>query len=149
MSRPEDCPFCDPGEIGWRLIHEDEKVLSFLSNPRIVRGNALVVPRRHIEPPEPMTDQEMIAVFSETERLRSVMLGRLAFLGVDVFQKTRPQVAQGHNGTKVNHLHFHVLPSYPGTELYDTGVIWTPDRFSPLTREEAAELIPLLRKEAA
>jgi diadenosine tetraphosphate (Ap4A) HIT family hydrolase len=118
--------------------------MSFLPNMRLTPGHTLVIPKRHIEPPGMLTAEEARAIMQEIERLRSRMLEKLGS-GVDIWQKSRPDLPQGHNGTKVDHIHFHVLPSRPGTELYEKGIIWTFDHFSPTTEEEADEVIPLLR----
>jgi histidine triad (HIT) family protein len=142
MSTEADCPFCRPLPQS-ALVYENDLVVSFLPSMRLALGHALVVPKRHVEPPSTLTADEARAIMQEVERLRSRMLEHLGN-GVDVWQKCRPDLPQGHNGTKVDHLHFHVVPSKPGAELYDRGIIWTFDHFSPTTEEEASEVIPLL-----
>lgn len=142
----ETCTFCSERTLEWRTIHHDKLVRSFLSDPKLAPGHSLVVPNRHVVPPESLTDEEKIAVFSEAERLRAAMLGSFA-IGADWFQKTRPNVAQGHNGTKVDHWHLHVLPSNPGEELYETSLGWgVRSNFSPLLEREADEMLEVLRR---
>lgn len=144
------CDFCLPESFQDRIIYEGPLAISFLSDPKLVRGHALVVPRRHVVPDiDIVRDPEAVAIQEEIERLRSTMLGSSAIraLGVDVFQKTRSQVPQGHNGTKMNHLHQHVLPSRPGDELYDRGIIWgDPSNWQPLGTEERDEMVKALRE---
>lgn len=146
MTATETCIFCNiPPEIDARIIYEDDLIRSFLSDPQLTRGHTLVVPIRHIEPPEPLKFEEAQAITTETERLRINMLNNLG-RGVDIFQKSRPDIPEGHNGTKINHLHYHVLPSNPGDEMYDRGLMWTPDHFLPLNPDEMAELVPVLQR---
>ncbi len=145
MTSPENCIFCmTPPEVVDRIIYEDDLVRSFLSSPRLTKGHALVIPKRHVEPPETLTLDEAQAIREEAERLRQAMLDSFAE-GVDFFEKTRPHVPEGHNGTKMNHLHIHVLPSNPNSEMYERGIIWTRDHFSQLTIEETDEMIPILQ----
>lgn len=144
MMMKDNCDFC-VGVESWRLVNEDQHMRSFLSIQRLAKGHTLVTPKLHAEPPVHLSPQERDAILFEIERLQGAMIGRLA-AGVDTWQKTRPEVAEGSNGTKMNHLHTHVIPSQPGDEVYDKGLIWTPDRFVPLTKEEAEEVLPILRK---
>lgn len=140
----EACAYCQPGALEGRLIYEDGLVRSFLSNPRLTRGHSLVIPRRHVEPPAPLTAAE-VAVLDETERLRALMLGSFA-TGVDIFQKTREQVPEGHNDVKMDHIHFHVWPSNPGDALYDPGVPWgDAENWSRLVATETEEMLEILR----
>jgi diadenosine tetraphosphate (Ap4A) HIT family hydrolase len=144
MTSPEQaCPFCQR-LFSKTIIHENDLTVSFLPNLRLVRGHALVIPKRHVEPPELLTPEESVAIMQEIERLRLLMLEHFG-PGVDVWQKSRPQLPQGHNGTKVDHIHFHVLPSDPDSEIYEKGIIWTFDHFSPTTEQEAGEVIPYLQ----
>ena len=146
MTRPEQCPFCIPSEdIRHRTIYEDDIIKSFLSKPRLTKGHVLISPKRHVAPPDSLTSQEKLATLDEIERLRLVMLAEIA-QGVDVFQKSRPNVPEGTNGTKVDHIHFHVIPNNPGDELYDRGLLWTPDKFNPLDETEISQFIPILEK---
>lgn len=140
----ENCSFCDPVDLTWRLVSEDDVMRSFLANPRIIRGHTLVIPKRHIEPPEFLENNEAIGIFNEINRLQIAMLGRIA-AGVDVFQKTRPEIPEGHNGTKMNHLHFHILPSNPGSDLYENSLVWGAKSHDQLATSEAEELLPILR----
>lgn len=92
-TRPENCAFCNPDELSGRVIGGNDLTVSFLSDPSLSPGHSLVIPRRHVEPPDRLTAQEMLAIDLETERITRAMLGSIA-TGVDVWQKIRPGVAQ-------------------------------------------------------
>jgi len=114
----------------------------------MTEGHAIIVPRRHIEPgKDKLEDAEAVAIEHEIECLQSCMHGSIAMKGgVDIFQKTRIEVPEGYNGTKMDHWHIHVLPSKPGDELYGRGIRWgEPGRFLPLTPDEAARMQEILR----
>ncbi|HIA92286.1 TPA: HIT domain-containing protein [Candidatus Saccharibacteria bacterium] len=145
MEQSETCPFDSKDTIGPdRIIRVGLTVISFLSDPKITEAHVLVVPRRHVEPPYSFANNETLEREHEISRLRRIML-RTGFDGVDVFQKSRPLVAQGHNGTKVDHYHWHVLPSRRGDELYESRLDWSQKQ--PLTEEDLEKWIPILRDE--
>jgi len=88
------------------------------------KGHSLVVPRRHVVPGEDLlTTDEILAIEHETQRLERILLS-LGYMGVDSFQKTRPLIPEGTNGTKMDHYHRHIIPSSPGLNLYDDGIAW-------------------------
>lgn len=156
----KSCDLCQVGTESYRVINQTELITSFLSTPRLVRGHSLVIPNRHSVPPAELTDEEVLAMRREGDRLRKAMLGSFA-LGVDRFQKTRPFVGQA--GIKRDHEHEHIIPSSPSTsnELYETGIIWgkrdhfynsegasVPALWQPLTPKEAATMTAILRPQS-
>lgn len=142
MSDIQDCPFCKSG-FGARILYEDSLIVSFIPSLQLARGHTLIIPKRHAEPPAPLTTEEAAAIMREVDRLRNLLLKHFG-KGVDVWQKSRPFLPQGHNGTKVDHLHFHVIPSSPGDELYETGLVWTRNRFSRISEQDLREVMSLL-----
>jgi ATP adenylyltransferase len=143
MTNETLCPFCTIDTKRNSIIRKNELMTSFLSNPRLMPGHALVVPNRHIETPADLTAEETLAIYEEAQRLVSVMLSTIA-KGVDTWQKTRPDMPQGK--IKVDHVHVHVLPSNPGDEIYATQLRWTADAFSPRSDEETKAMQAILQK---
>ena len=45
----EECPFCNGIEPRSRIIDETRETITILSNPALVRGHCLVIPKRHVE----------------------------------------------------------------------------------------------------
>ncbi|HEV2412615.1 MAG TPA: HIT domain-containing protein [Candidatus Saccharimonadales bacterium] len=127
------------------MIYRGEHVTSFLSNPRLLGAtvHALVIPNRHIIDPRHLTRVERWSLDVEIEILRAVMLGKLGLKGTDVWQKSRPDIAE--SAIKRDHVHWHVVGSQPGDQVYDTGIVWTPDRFATLSDEYAAQFLPTLQ----
>lgn len=138
----KDCAFCETEKLAPRIIHEGKLFISFLSNPRIKAGHTLVIPRRHVEIPKELTSGEKLDIMNETTTLTEKILGGFA-IGTDVWQKTRPNVDE--TGHKMNHLHYHVLPSNPGDELYDSALNWGNSNFETLTDDERDRMINLLK----
>src|ERR1700733_3434830 len=93
-----DCPFCNR-TFEKVIVYENDFIVSFLPNMRLVQGHTLIIPKRHVEPPDALTIEESLAIMQEAERLRVSMLKHFGN-GVDIWQKSRPDLPQGHNGTK-------------------------------------------------
>jgi diadenosine tetraphosphate (Ap4A) HIT family hydrolase len=116
-----ECNFCEIENEEDRIIRRTELITSFLSNPRLAPGHVLIVPNYHAVLPTQIDDKEVLAIHSEANRLTKIMLGSFA-LGIDRWQKSRPQVPE--NDIKRDHLHMHLLPSNPGESIYKTGIEW-------------------------
>jgi len=99
-----DCPFCEPKE---RVLKENERAYVMLSNPRRMEGHFLIIPKRHVEKPTEVTDEEITDIFKLVKLVQEKILGVLAD-GTDVRQHYRPFLPQGR--TKVDHVHYHVMP---------------------------------------
>jgi len=143
----EHCDFCgiaatEPKRI---IKANNPLVTSFLSNPSLGLGHALVIPKRHMTLPQDLSDNEIVAMHREADRLTKVMLGDLGLKGVDRWQKTRPDMPE--NAIKRNHVHLHVLPSNPGEQLHDQGIIWggTEADWQPLADADRDRWLAALR----
>jgi len=143
---PKECAFCEPEQFADRIINANEQATAFLSTPRLMPGHTLVIPNRHVELPSELTGEEVAAIFDLIAPIHVRLLGSLA-VGVDIWQKARPFVPQ--DGHKVDHVHFHVLPSQPGEELYGEALNWRRSQFAPLSVEERDDMIVLLGGESA
>lgn len=139
--KPE-CDFCHLENEPHRLIRQGELATSFLSDPRLVPGHTLIVPNRHVELPPEISAAEISDIYKEAQRLTRRMIGSMA-MGVDFWQKTRPAVQEGNN-FKMNHVHFHILPSNQGEELYEQALVWK-DRLEDLPHEEREHMLLHLR----
>lgn len=135
------CDFCNPLTFADRTIDSNELAISLLSSPRLTPGHSLVVPRRHIERPDELSGDEVAAIHELISPLYRQIIGHIA-LGVDVWQKTRPFVKQ--NGIKMDHVHFHVIPSDIGDERYNEALRWSSEQFEPLREDERSEMLRLL-----
>lgn len=102
MSSIKECPFCNLGE---RVLVENDHANLFLSNPRKVEGHVLVAPKRHIEKPWEMSDDELIAVFSLIKVAQHRLIAEFGG-GTDVKQNYQPFMKQGR--VKVDHTHYHI-----------------------------------------
>jgi histidine triad (HIT) family protein len=98
------------------MIYSSEYSFALLSNPRLLVGHTLVIPRRHIEKPWQLRPEEILDIAMIISRIEQVMLRSGMAEGIDVRQNYRPFLPQSK--TKVNHIHFHVIPRMNKDALY-------------------------------
>ncbi len=137
MPRPQGCPFCD---LGTRVIKENEHANLFLSNPRKVEGHTLVTPKRHIETPWELRDEELVAIFGLI-RFAQERLAQMYGGGSDVRQHYRPHQKQGR--IKVDHIHYHVIPRTLDDELYQKAEVHEVALFAELSEQEKQKVTKL------
>jgi diadenosine tetraphosphate (Ap4A) HIT family hydrolase len=132
----EGCPFCDPKQ---RVLKENTHVYVLLSNPRKVVGTFLVIPKRHVEKPWEFTEAEAKDIFDLVLMVQKKVAEKLSE-GVDIRQHYRPFVKEGR--TKVNHIHYHVLPRTFNDALHQHNTedeLW--EDLSPDEHDRIAEIL--------
>lgn len=132
MTQKINCPFCVIDRDKTKIIKEGKLVLVVLSNPKLVDGHLLVIPKRHIEKPSRMTKKEKKEIFDTVIEFQEKIISKFAS-GCDIRQNCRPFQKEGQ--IKVNHLHFHLLPREFKDELYQQCQIYETNIFRMLTEE--------------
>lgn len=128
-----NCPFCRYLNEGTIVVHETTNTFTVLSNPSLMEGHLLVIPKKHVEKfneLEPTIRQELL---DEAIRLQEIILKKLAG-GCDITQHYRPFIPP--NKYKVNHLHIHVRPRTLDDELYLKVQKYESEVFKDLNEEE-------------
>ncbi len=130
------CPFCQiaSGNSRQRMITEGNYIFTALSNPRLMPGHLLIIPKRHVEKPSELTCEEKAELLETLTTLQEKILLKVA-TGCDIRQNCRPFLPQSK--LKVNHLHFHLLPREFEDELYKKSMIYEKNIFQNLPDEEA------------
>ena len=137
-----NCPFCQIDKEKTRVIEERERVVVVLSNPRLLPGHTLVIPRRHVEKPSEMTPEERMDVFDTLFEYQNKIVEQYS-TGCDIRQNYRPFLAQ--SWVKVNHVHFHLLPRELEDELYERSMKFEKEMWTALPEEEREKFTQLLR----
>lgn len=137
----KECPFCEIDPEHTEVIEEHPLYLVILSNPRLILGHTLVLPKRHIEQPWNLTPKERSAVYDTVLRYQQRIIERFA-TGCDVRQNYRPFIPQSR--LKVDHVHFHILPRELQDEYYRVAQVGEKDLWEDLSREERRMLKNLL-----
>lgn len=135
-----NCPFCNPEELK-RTLKENEHARVMLSDPRKVPGHFLVIPKRHIEKPWELSDEEVLSVFELIRFLQQRIIGKLGD-GCDVRQNYRPFMKQSK--LKLDHIHFHLIPRSNEDYIYSVSEKFETDLFAELDDLERAEVAKLL-----
>ena len=135
MEHDPNCPFCNIDSEISRVVYLTEHVVAMLSNPRLVPGHLLVMPRRHITKPWHMKDEETKAVYNVVLTYQQIIFNTIA-PGCDVRQNFRPFIPQGR--LKVDHVHFHLLPRWEKEHdmLYQQVMKYEADVFADLPLTE-------------
>ena len=136
MSTP--CVFCRiiRGELPCTRLYEDDDVLAFLDIGPLVKGHALVIPKRHLDLLTAVPADLLGRVMSVVQRVAAAQMERLGAAGVNVHQSNGAVAGQ-----VVPHVHFHVIPRFP-----DDGHRWnwTPRRYdSPAEFQAMGERLTL------
>lgn len=109
------CPFCS---LHQPVIRENEHAFVLISDPRKTEGHTLVIPKRHVEKPWEIADAELLGIFELIRFVQEKLVASIA-QGCDVRQHYGPFVPEGR--TKVNHVHYHVVPRNPQDAIYERG----------------------------
>ena len=105
----ENCPFCEIGKED-RVLKEGKFSYVFLSNPRLMPGHMLVVPKRHVTIIADLTREEQNEIFDSLIEYQAKVLGKISS-GCEIRQNFKPYLKEGR--THVTHMHFHILPREP------------------------------------
>ncbi|MDO8538521.1 MAG: HIT family protein [archaeon] len=102
------CRFCEivKGNADRALISQSKHCISFLSNPYLMRGHSLVIPKKHYESLIEMPSPVLHDLIDEIKKLEKRILKFSD--GVTIVQNFLPFVAE--KDTKVDHVHFHLWP---------------------------------------
>ena len=110
------CRFCtiinDETE---RIVAYRDHYFVLLSNPRLVPGHLLVIPRRHVERPNELNAEEQKNMFDTMLEFQDYILENVAS-GCDIRQHCKPFLPESR--LKVNHVHMHLLPREFQDELF-------------------------------
>jgi len=128
-----DCRFCKINPKRSKIIKEGKNVFVILSNPRLVDGHLLVIPKRHVEKLSQLNEEERDELIDTVIEFQEKILSKFSS-GCDIRQNCRPFLKESE--VKVDHLHFHLLPREFEDELYKKCQIFEKEVFRILTEEE-------------
>ncbi len=134
------CPFCNIDKEKNRIIKSGKYVWVIMSNPRLVEGHLLVVPKRHVEKLSELNNKEKDELINTTIEFQELILKKYAS-GCDIRQNCRP--FQKESKLKVNHLHLHLQPRELFDELYKVSQIYEKELFKDLDGGEIKKFTKL------
>lgn len=127
------CPFCEIDSMKSRVVASGKSVYAMLSNPRLVPGHLLVIPKRHVEKFAQLTQEERNELFAMVVKFQEKIVRQIA-LGCDIRSHYRPFLAEGD--VKVNHLHMHLHPRFLSDPLFEKSQIFERELFQKLPEVE-------------
>ena len=131
------CPFCNIAETKYRLLEEGDDFIVILSNPRLMPGHTLVIPKRHILKPTEMSATERKNVFNAILKWQDKITDAFS-TGCDVRQNFRPFLKE--SPIKVNHVHYHLIPREFEDKHYYIVDKNAQTLFEPLSEEERKKI---------
>jgi len=128
------CIFCKiiNQEIPSYKVYEDEETLAFLDIKPVNPGHTLVVPKKHYQNIEEISETDLAAVLCTVKRIGRLLKDKLGVPGYNLNCNNDPVAGQ-----IVPHLHFHVIPRHEG----DGCISWQQHAYRD---QEAEEVIKIL-----
>lgn len=104
-----DCIFCKiiAKEIPATVVYEDNDVLVFMDIGPIIKGHALVVPKKHYDPVTETPDDVLTKLHLVAKRIARSQMNGLGADGVNIIQNNGRA-----SGQLVPHIHVHVIPRF-------------------------------------
>ena len=111
----QDCPFCTTAREDNRILKEGEHFYVIFSNPRIMPGHLLVIPKRHVTRLVELSAEEKKEFLDLLIEFEEKILEKLS-TGCDIRQSYKPYVPNGN--ISVHHFHFHLYPRKENDEFH-------------------------------
>jgi len=142
------CPFCNIDTEKNRMLYESRLVVVLLSNPRLMEGHTLVIPRRHVDRLGILSYEERHALIDVAivfqEKIKSVfsaLWGKQA--GCDLSQHDRIFMPTTQLSVP-QHMHVHLRPRYWQDPYYEEVLRHETAVFQSLTDAEKQTFQKLL-----
>lgn len=103
------CPFCDPEILKKQAFYEDELVIALYDYRPIFPGHSLIIPKRHVERFEMLTEEEISQIGKTIKKVNDLI--------PEVFHTSSYLIAEKNGkevGQSVPHIHFHYIPRKAG-----------------------------------
>ena len=110
-TQPIACAFCDPQIVNRQKFYEDDQVVALCTHKPIVPSHFLIIPKRHIERLEMLSEEETLALHRVMDLVNRA--------STEVFQTSSYLVHQKNGlevGQSVPHVHFHLIAKPTGDD---------------------------------
>ncbi len=112
------------GEIPCHKVYEDAHVLAFLDIFPLCAGHTLVIPKEARATLDQLSDESSAALGRCLPRLCRAVLAATGATAFNILQNNGEMAHQA-----VHHVHFHIIPKYPGGE--GLGIGWKAGKLDP------------------
>lgn len=140
----EYCAFCDRHVLDWQKFYEDDLVVALYTHKPILSGHCLVLPKRHVERFELLTDEEITQIGRVTKKVDQAATKVFATSSYLLLQKNGIEVGQS-----VPHVHVHYVPRKEGdtSALGFLAKMYISNVKGPISAEEMQEMTEKLKRE--
>jgi len=109
-----ECIFCQiiRKEAPASIVYEDEQVVAFLSNRPVNVGHTLVAPKKHYDNIYEIPEEEAAYLFKIVKKIAQAVKDATGIEGIRIVQNNGEDAGQ-----VVFHLHAHVIPMKPSSQL--------------------------------
>jgi histidine triad (HIT) family protein len=113
----QDCIFCKivKNEIPSKKVYEDGDIIAFLDINPANKGHTLVASKEHYEDIYSVDEDLLKKMISVVKMLAEKIKNSMNCDGINVIQNNGK-----HAGQLVNHIHFHIIPRFPGDKVLIT-----------------------------
>lgn len=101
----QNCPFCDSKILNLQSFYEDDLVIALTTHRPIFPGHCLVIPKRHVERFENLSNEEADQIFKVLKKVNSATEKVFSTSSYLLLQKNGWE-----SGQSVPHVHFHYIP---------------------------------------
>lgn len=105
----DTCAFCDQTVLDNQKFYEDDLVFALYTHKPIFPGHCLIIPKRHVERFEMLTDAEITQIGRVIKKVNQVVEKTFNTSSYLLLQKNGREVGQS-----VPHVHFHYIPQKTG-----------------------------------
>lgn len=141
-SPPTGCVFCNEEIVKNQKCYEDDFVLVLYTHQPILPAHFLIIPKRHSERFEMLSEEEMIHITQAINKVRKAVEKEFGITAYLLHQKNGREVGQS-----VPHVHFHFIARPSGdTSLFKLLIkVLIAHWKGPIERKEMNEVIEKMR----
>ncbi len=143
LNESKYCAFCDSKVLEAQTFYEDDLVLALYTHKPIFPGHCLIIPKRHLERFEMVSDEEalrMTQVIKKVDLAVSKVFGTSSYL---LLQKNGYEVGQ-----EVPHVHFHYIPRKAGEDSTAEFIfrMFLVNILNPIEQQEMQNIVAQLKQ---
>lgn len=136
------CAFCDAKVLDNQKFYEDDLLFALYTHKPIMAGHCLIIPKRHVERFEMLTDTEMTQIGRVIKKVNQA--------AERVFQTSSYLIVQKNGlevGQSVPHVHFHYVPRKAGDDSTIEFIlkIAIANAKQPISKDEMDEIVEKLK----
>lgn len=137
------CPFCDENVLERQKFYEDELVIALCTHRPIFPSHFLVIPKRHVERFELLTDAEISDIGKVIKKVNGAAENAFETASYLLLQKNGREVGQS-----VPHLHFHYIGRKAGDDSITRFFVnaFLAQTKPPLSMRETQEKVEKMKK---